>query len=292
MSLLEEIKPKAKKRIMDLVSAAGIDVSDWANYVGGEKRAASNPKYCYEWSFVEPGRIVVLNLWHDSMRERKGTVSINLNLRKSVRRYSQRGGKGVWRARAEKLDLAIQEAAKNSLPIRAVINDGEMRDSDDLKAKASRVEYRLLDSVPWAVTSYDWKTGECTLTRGAPVGRFVDQFSVQPEPEAGVERRITSGMTYVRDSAIRSRALDRAKGTCEYCAKPGFTMADGRVFLETHHVVPLNEGGSDTEDNVAALCPNHHREAHHGARAADIRRTLLSQLRHIFPQSKSMLRTR
>jgi 5-methylcytosine-specific restriction protein A len=285
LSLLEELKPRAKKRIMDLVSAAGIDVSDWANYVGGQKRAASNPKYCYEWSFVEPGRTVVLNLWHDSMRERKGTVSINLNLRKSARRYSQRGGKGVWRARAEKLDLAIQEAAKNLLPIRVVVNDGQMRDSNDLNAKASRVEYRLLDPLPWAVTSYDWKTGECTLTRGALRGRFVDQFTVQPDSEVAVERRMVSGMAYVRNPAVRYRVLERAKGVCEYCEKLGFMMADGNIFLETHHVVPLGEGGTDTEDNVAAVCANHHREAHHGARAAEIRQALLSRLRQLLPQS-------
>jgi 5-methylcytosine-specific restriction protein A len=42
-------------------------------------------------------------------------------------------------------------------------------------------------------------------------------------------------------------------------------MPDGKVFLETHHVIPLSEGGGDTEGNVVALCPNHHREAHHGA---------------------------
>jgi hypothetical protein len=25
---------------------------------------ASHPAYCYEWAFREPGRLVVLNLWH------------------------------------------------------------------------------------------------------------------------------------------------------------------------------------------------------------------------------------
>ena len=99
------------------------------------KFAAANPKYCYEWSFVEPGRVVVLNLWHAPMREQNGIVSVNLNLRKG-------GEKGVRRARAEKFDFAIQEAAKNLLPIRAVINDGEMRDADDLRATASRVAAR------------------------------------------------------------------------------------------------------------------------------------------------------
>jgi 5-methylcytosine-specific restriction protein A len=284
LSLLEELKPKAKKRIIDLVSAAGIDVSDWRNFAGGPNRAAANPKYCYEWSFVDPGRIVVLNLWHTSMKERNGIVYIDLNLRESVRSYSQRGGKGVWRARAEKMDLAIQESAKNLLPIRTVINDGKMRDTDDPKAKASQVKYRQLDPLPWAVTSYDWKTGECTLTRGALAARFVDQFSVQPEPEAAVERRTISGMAFVRGAAVRYRALERANGECEYCGERGFTTPGGAPFLETHHVIPLNNDGSDTEDNVAAVCANHHREAHYGERAAEIKRILLSRLRRLVPQ--------
>jgi 5-methylcytosine-specific restriction protein A len=285
LSLLAELKPKAKKRIIDLVSAAGIDVSDWADFKGGAKRAASNPKYCYEWSFVDPGRIVVLNLWHASMDERNGIVSIDMNLPKNVSRYSKHVGTGVWRARAEKFDRAIQDAVKNHLPIRVVVMDGEMRDANNPKSKASRVKYRLLDPVAWAVTSYDWETADCTLTRGALAARFVDQFSVQQEPEALVERRMVSGMAFVRDPAIRRRALDRASGACEYCKKPGFTMVDGSIFLETHHVVPLGEDGTDTDDNVAALCPNHHREAHHGAQADVIRRTLQSQLRCLFHQS-------
>lgn len=273
MSVLDGLKPTKQQRVIDLVSAAGVDVSDWAHFEGGEKRAASNPKYCYEWSFVEPGRTIVLNLWYAAMRERKGVVFMDLNLRSSGR------GKEVWRARAEKFDRAIEEAWKHYQPVRVVIADGEMGDADDPKAKPSRVKHRLLDPMPWAVTSYDEKTGDATLTRGALPERFVDQFSVQPEPEATLERRMVSGMAFVRDPALRSRTLERAKGACEYCANPGFAMADGRVYLETHHVVPLSEHGTDTEDNLVALCANHHREAHHGALAAEIRVKLLSKLR-------------
>ena len=54
MSTLDEVKPTVKQRVIDLVSAAGIDVSDWGKFAGGEKRAASNPRYCYEWSFLKP----------------------------------------------------------------------------------------------------------------------------------------------------------------------------------------------------------------------------------------------
>jgi predicted HNH restriction endonuclease len=52
-------------------------------------------------------------------------------------------------------------------------------------------------------------------------------------------------------------------------------MPNGQVFLETHHIIPLSEGGGDVITNVAALCPNHHREAHHGSQAELIRAHLL-----------------
>lgn len=48
---LEFLKPKERLRVMDLVESVGIDVTDWANFKGGIERAASNPKYCYEWSY-------------------------------------------------------------------------------------------------------------------------------------------------------------------------------------------------------------------------------------------------
>jgi 5-methylcytosine-specific restriction protein A len=133
MSTMDEVKPTVKQRVIDLVSAAGIDVSDWGKFAGGEKRAASNPRYCYEWSFLKPGSIVVLNLWYRSLSEGNGIVSADLNVRMSIRRYAE-GGKGVWRTRVEKLDIAIQDAAKNLLPVRVIINDGEIRAADDLRA--------------------------------------------------------------------------------------------------------------------------------------------------------------
>ncbi len=278
MSKLDELKPTEKPRVIDLVSAAGIDVTDWANFAGGEERAASNPKYCYDWSFRKAGSIVVLNLWYRQLSERNGIVSAVRNLRKSVRKYAD-AGKGVWRTRAEKFDSAIRDAAENLLPVRVIINDGKMRAADDLSADASRVERRLLDPVPWAVDSYNWKTGECKLIRGGLPGKFVDQVSLHAEIDAEVERRMISGMAFVRDAKLRARALDRAKGFCEYCERPGFATADGGMFLETHHVIPLGEGGADTGENIAALCPNHHREAHHGARRDEIRRTLSRRLR-------------
>jgi predicted HNH restriction endonuclease len=58
------------------------------------------------------------------------------------------------------------------------------------------------------------------------------------------------------------------------------------MYLETHHVVPLGEGGADAEEHIAALCPNDHPEAHHGARRDEIRRALLRRLRGFAGKSK------
>jgi 5-methylcytosine-specific restriction protein A len=58
----------------------------------------------------------------------------------------------------------------------------------------------------------------------------------------------------------------------------GFLMADGGIYLETHHVIPLSEGGPDIDSNVAALCPNHHREAHFGKMRNEMRQELLQRL--------------
>jgi len=165
--------------------------------------------------------------------------------------------------RAHRVDAALQMAWREELPVRVVICEGEMRHMTEDGAVTSKVERRLLDSLPWAVTSYDWITGRCTLTRGVRPGRFVDQFSLTNEAVA-VDRRSVTGDVFVRSAQVRRSVLRRADGRCEWCECPGFMMSDGRVYLETHHIVPLSDGGPDTDDNVVGLCPNHHREAHHG----------------------------
>ncbi len=98
MSALSEIRPRKRQRIIDLVRAAGVNVSDWANFKGGKRKAASNPKYCYEWAFVEPKKVVVLNLWYAEMEERDGVVVRDLNMREIAQ---QSGRPSVEKNRTE-----------------------------------------------------------------------------------------------------------------------------------------------------------------------------------------------
>jgi 5-methylcytosine-specific restriction protein A len=287
MSILDQIKPRKKNRIYDMVRDAGLDVGDWDASKGKAISAAANPKYCYRWSFIQPNEVVVLNLWHSDMKEKDGVVTDEWNAREIAKR-----GKGISVFRATEMDEAIQEAYQKKLPIRVVLCEGTKRDRNDPTSTATRVTFRSLDPEPWHVAKYNMATGQSTLMRGLGQGaeHFVDQFDM-PAPQGGPAERVEGkAASFVRRPDVRRYALWRANGKCNYCGETGFSMADGRVYLETHHVVPLHEGGSDSISNVVALCPNHHREAHHGKNRNEIREKLLDKLAAMTPNNS--LRTR
>ena len=75
--------------------------------------------------------------------------------------------------------------------------------------------------------------------------------------------RLTETKSIERDEYIKLYALERANGNCQLCEKPApFLKKDGNPYLEVHHIDYLANKGSDTIDNVAALCPNCHRKMH------------------------------
>ncbi|WP_166358907.1 HNH endonuclease [Pseudomonas akapageensis] len=83
---------------------------------------------------------------------------------------------------------------------------------------------------------------------------------------AGIKKPIRSlreASVFLRDPLVKAWILQNAKGICEGCGDPApFKLADGRPFLEVHHVRPLKAKGSDCTSNAVALCPNCHRRCH------------------------------
>ena len=66
-----------------------------------------------------------------------------------------------------------------------------------------------------------------------------------------------------RSDKVHTYAILRANGICEGCQKPApFFGKNGQGFLEVHHMTRLADDGPDVPQNVAALCPNCHRQAH------------------------------
>lgn len=277
MSTLSEIEPKDKPNLIDLVKAAGVDVSDWANC---NTYAARNPKYCYEWSFVEPNKVVVLNLWFHRMEEKSGGILMrNINMREAAESIDE----PARAHRALKFDDAIQAALKDKLQIRVVVQVGKPPGTTDTVAK------RLLDPVAWIVTTYDWKTGHCVLTRGLHADNnlsvknenAVDDLSDVPEGNHFPDRAKVIAQVIKRNNRVRAYAINRAKGKCEYCNVQGFITTNGGYYVEAHHIIALCDSGSDTVDNVIALCPQHHRQAHYGKDAESLESEFIKVLKKL-----------
>jgi 5-methylcytosine-specific restriction protein A len=262
---------------MDLARDAGINVSDWAHFAGGKARARTNPKYCYEWSFVQPGKVVVLNLWIENMKRASGRIVQRHNFLKSASRAS----KANWKARARKMNLAVSTAWEEGLPVRVIVCDGKKRNPNDRKASASRVTARGLDPVSWAVTHYDSTTGDVTITRDAApsrrIGRSRTKRTVQVlfpdelrEPDRFVEgaRRLVLINAYERDHRARTECLRFFGYACAVCDLVFATRYGklGEEFIHVHHTRPLSRCGPnyevDPRRDLVPVCPNCHAMLH------------------------------
>lgn len=84
------------------------------------------------------------------------------------------------------------------------------------------------------------------------------------EINSGVKKRTkTETIVYYRDPYLKELVKRIADGKCQYCGCDApFNDKNGKPYLEEHHVHRLADGGSDTIDNVVALCPNCHRKMH------------------------------
>lgn len=104
----------------------------------------------------------------------------------------------------------------------------------------------------------------------------------KPAGQANPKKINNSTDQFVRDAAVVAYVLREADGRCECCMNPApFTKRSGVPYLEVHHVLPLSSGGSDRISNAVAVCPNCHRELHHGIKSKDIVERLYSRIERL-----------
>ena len=114
------------------------------------------------------------------------------------------------------------------------------------------------------------KLSKVTPTHSPPVGQKIP------------ERLSSSCNFFARDVRVVAYVLNVAKGSCEVCTKPSpFTKSDGAPYLEVHHLRRLADGGSDTVQNTIAVCPNCHRELHHGINKTALRDLIYSKVSRV-----------
>jgi hypothetical protein len=98
-----------------------------------------------------------------------------------------------------------------------------------------------------------------------PLAQLMDAYRNRA-PTEKPRRNKAQQLVYERSSLVIAITRKRAGYLCEVegCASPKFVTDAGETFVEVHHLTPLAQGGDDTVENTACLCPTHHREIHHG----------------------------
>lgn len=77
------------------------------------------------------------------------------------------------------------------------------------------------------------------------------------------EPKVSEITVFHRNPYLKEAVKRVAEGKCQFCGKDApFVDNYGQPYLEEHHVKKLADGGTDTSDNVVAICPNCHRRIH------------------------------
>lgn len=188
----------------------------------------------------------------------------------------ERQKKAKWRHGAEKGSPLLGPTLGW---IKVPKEDLETLDVDDLANKIIEAEEGIAecDSKPKLIRPVLCSTQEeisekvhelmPLVNKGVPLG--------QKNPE----KHETTSMGYIRDAAVVAYVLLHAQGKCESCQQdaPFIKESTEEPFLEVHHVKPLAEGGSDTITNAIAICPNCHRELHHGVNKYSLNESIYSR---------------
>lgn len=129
--------------------------------------------------------------------------------------------------------------------------------------------------------------------KAAPVAAFKiavrdelkQKLAAIPSGNAKPKSRRVTITQFRRNAPVTAWVLQQAEGTCEGCEKAApFKNVDGLPHLELHYMRQLADGGQDVISNAVALCPNCHREIHHGASAHALVAWLYDNVGRLIPE--------
>ncbi|HDR9033419.1 TPA: HNH endonuclease [Burkholderia vietnamiensis] len=246
---LEDLVPRRKEVIYDILQRANISVDAWHRRKDGSEVEdyRSNPQFCYNWSFGSPAEGYVLCLWHGTLQAEGGipyfaeSVLDTANELKRIADDATHSASARSRAidqsvRALNLDAAIRESYERRMAVHVIVCDGDRRSRDELAEKASAVSRRILDSEPWYVHRHDPVSGECKIVRGV-------------KPDLGNEQVGYGNADDDDEDVVQQRAIKTRRGQGPFrdsllaayrrrCAVTG-SMID--KILEAAHIVPHAE---------------------------------------------------
>ena len=171
-ALLEELRPRARHAVMDLLAHAGIDVSGWATKRDPKDpdrtvqvvEPRANPNYCYEWAFGDEAQGYVLCVWHASLKPVQLATGFAIGYGENIRELAlsldriaidrtrdsaERNRARDQARRARAFDAVLQRAFRKHVPVRLIINEGDRRPLEELGKSKSTVKLRQLDDAKW-----------------------------------------------------------------------------------------------------------------------------------------------
>lgn len=272
--------PKSKPTIMSLVSEAGLDVSDWANYKRGPQFASTNPRHCYEWSFVQ-GDICVFNLWHEFMQyDREGAFQAFNPLTHPDNQVEPR------RRRAQDFFDAVRNAYEHNLDVRVIILHRQTEG-------VGSADTRMLDEKIWTVTQCS-PSGDFEIRRGKHSSQ--SDHTLDPESKEFEEGKKRKTFVTMRKREWKYRnakisAFLELHGRL-FCEVPGcgfdFELHYGEVgkgFAEVHHLDQMkdapDEGRKATLERLAVVCSNCHRMIHRGGECRPLKEVSPMGVAHV-----------
>ena len=93
------------------------------------------------------------------------------------------------------------------------------------------------------------------------INELIRQRDTQNMTKTG-SREKKYGESYKRDHILSLCLKRRYRDSCQIMSCRSDIKIGHGFFTDTHHIVPLGKGGTDTSSNIIVLCPNHHRLFH------------------------------
>ncbi len=275
MSEFHALKPQGKPRIMDLVSEAGMDVSDWFKSAADKSKVSANPKYCYEWCFFKD-QLLILNIWFENLKVLEKDIFQKLNMRGNER--------GLRKMRARRFDDAVRYAYEIGLNPRVIILDRSNKSGSAVRRK--------LDRMPWTVTNYNYSSGDFSLCRGIKNSNVISDADLDllyfKEGEARwrfiKHRRRESKLRFLKIEQNRRKNSGRILCEVPGCGFDFFANYGpvGEGYCQVHHLVPLSqiddEGVGNSVDDLAVVCANCHVMIHRGGECRPLNNLLVSHI--------------
>jgi len=108
----------------------------------------------------------------------------------------------------------------------------------------------------------------------------LEEFIKERSKKSVQGERIVQAKTYKRDRELIAALKSKYDGVCQSCGKT-FRKEEEGNYSEAAHITPLEEGGSNTTQNILILCPTCHKKLDLGCEEA--RKEVIENVKDNFP---------